>query len=386
MVGDSSISRRAVPHERMVKVELPYGAKGHQDIELDRERFLGVIRPLEVEVHDEAQVIDASLDDPCGGKDITSFLEGGKDIVFIVNDGTRPTPTAKVLDALADRFDLTKARYLVATGTHRAPTEEELRFIFGRPSGQAAGPTSIPTIPRRTDCVSLGISKNGTEMEVNEMAVQADRLVIITSVEPHYFAGYTGGRKSFLPGVASYRRPSSRTTAGHEAGGQGAGAGGQPGPRGHDGRPEGRQRTSRSSRSRWCWTGIRRSTRWRPATCIPPSSRRSSGPTRSSRSTIKEKADVVITIAPYPMDVDLYQSQKALDNAKMGVEGRRDDHHGVQVSGGHRGRDVLPPAVPSRRPQAHPGEPEARSTSSVTTRRPRWPRSWTGRALRGDRP
>ena len=68
MVGDSSISRGAVSHERMVKVELPYGAKGHQDIELDRERFLGVIRPLEVEVHDEAQVIDASLDDPCGGR------------------------------------------------------------------------------------------------------------------------------------------------------------------------------------------------------------------------------------------------------------------------------------------------------------------------------
>ena len=50
-----------------------------------------------------------------------------------------------------------------------------------------------------------GRSKNGTEMAVNEMAVNADRLVIITSVEPHYFAGYTGGRKSFLPGVASYK-------------------------------------------------------------------------------------------------------------------------------------------------------------------------------------
>ena len=53
--------------------------------------------------------------------------------------------------------------------------------------------------------VLLGSSKNGTEMAVNEMAVNADRLVIITSVEPHYFAGYTGGRKSFLPGVASYK-------------------------------------------------------------------------------------------------------------------------------------------------------------------------------------
>ena len=58
---------------------------------------------------------------------------------------------------------------------------------------------------RKDRMVLLGKSKNGTEMAVNEIAVNADRLVIITSVEPHYFAGYTGGRKSFLPGVASYK-------------------------------------------------------------------------------------------------------------------------------------------------------------------------------------
>ena len=59
------------------------------------------------------------------------FLKGGEDIVFIVNDGTRPTPTAKVLDALSKRMDLRSARYLIATGTHRDMTPEEYDFVFG---------------------------------------------------------------------------------------------------------------------------------------------------------------------------------------------------------------------------------------------------------------
>ncbi len=53
--------------------------------------------------------------------------------------------------------------------------------------------------------VYLGISSTGTEMYVNKIGVEAHKLITIGSVEPHYFAGYTGGRKSFLPGIASYR-------------------------------------------------------------------------------------------------------------------------------------------------------------------------------------
>ena len=52
--------------------------------------------------------------------------------------------------------------------------------------------------------VFLGTSKNGTEMRVNRRGVDAHKIVIISSVEPHYFAGYTGGRKSFLPGIAAF--------------------------------------------------------------------------------------------------------------------------------------------------------------------------------------
>ena len=124
--------------------------------------------------------------------------------MFIVNDGTRPTPTAAILRVLSKKIDLSSVRFLIATGIHRAPTEEEYRMIFGE-LYESLNDRIHPHDSRRDKMVFLGRSKNGTEMAVNEIAVNADRLVIITSVEPHYFAGYTGGRKSFLPGVASYK-------------------------------------------------------------------------------------------------------------------------------------------------------------------------------------
>ena len=180
------------------------------------------------------------------------------------------------------------------------------------------GTASMPTIPRGIDCIPLGVSKNGTEMEVNEMAVRADRLVIITSVEPHYFAGYTGGRKSFLPGVASYRsveqnhrlamRPEAKVLA-------------LKGNPVHEDMVDAltavkglnvfsvqvvmdrHQRVYRVA-SGDLFLAFEQAVDWANEVFVVD---------------VEERADVVITVAPYPMDVDLYQSQKAIENAKLAV-------------------------------------------------------------------
>ena len=89
-----------------MKLTIPYGRDEEQDLVIPDENFAGVIYPNDVTVGNESEEIRRALDNPAGGPTLEKFLRGGKDVVFIVNDGTRPTPTKKVLDALDERMDL----------------------------------------------------------------------------------------------------------------------------------------------------------------------------------------------------------------------------------------------------------------------------------------
>ena len=301
-----------------MNVDIKYGKDGVQKVDIPDENLIGIFYPKDVECGAPDQVINASIDNPVGYDSLDQFLEGGEDIVFIVNDGTRPTPTAKVLDALSKRMDLRKARYLIATGNHRDMTPEEYDFVFGKHYAELKD-RIICHNAKQSECVFLGTSKNGTPMEVNKIAVDADRLVIITSVEPHYFAGYTGGRKSFLPGVASFRTIESNHKLAMKQEAQALALEGNPV---HEDMMDALEQVKgkkifsiqivmdrhqniykvASGDLNQCF---RTAVGWaEDVFCVP----------------IPQKADVVISVAPYPMDVDLYQSQKALDNGKWALK------------------------------------------------------------------
>ena len=144
-------------------VDIRYGKDGYQRVDIPEKNYVGTYYPKDVVCEPADKVINESLDHPLGYESLEAFLEGGKDIVFIVNDGTRPTPTAAVLDALESRMDLHAARYLIATGTHRGPTEEEYRNIFGRHL-EALRDRIVVHDAKTSECVNLGTSKNGTPM------------------------------------------------------------------------------------------------------------------------------------------------------------------------------------------------------------------------------
>jgi lactate racemase len=301
-----------------MKLNIPYGKDEKQVLNIPDRNFAGVIYPKDVKPANESAEIGRALSEPIGGPTLEKFLEGGKDVVFIVNDGTRPTPTCKVIDALAEKMDLTKAKFLVATGAHRPPTEEEYRFIFGK-NYDALKSRIHAHDAKKDNCIHLGRSKNGTEMLVNEMAVNADRLVIITSVEPHYFAGYTGGRKSFLPGVAAYKtieqnhilamKPEARALA-------------------LDGNPvhEDMMDALKVVKDKPIFAIQIVLDRHQNIYKVEAGDLHRSfdkaveGANEVFSVKIKEKAEIVVTVAPYPMDVDLYQSQKALDNGKWALK------------------------------------------------------------------
>ncbi len=300
-----------------MKIVIPYGKGGGMEIEIPDRSLAGTVFPNEVESGDGIGEINSGLDHPVGSRKLSDFLKGSESPVFVINDGTRPTPTASVLEALSKRINLSFPRYLVATGAHRAPNEEEYNFMFGRFYDQLR-PYVHPHDSLRDRTVYLGESKNGTEMWVNEIAVDADRLVVITSVEPHYFAGFTGGRKSILPGLASFdtiehnhemaMRPEAKSLA-------------------MEGNPVNEDMVDamkvlkdkeifaiqivldRHHRIYKVVTGDLHEGHQKAVEYAM----------EVFSVELEEKADAVITVAPYPMDVDLYQSQKAIDNAKWAL-------------------------------------------------------------------
>ncbi|MDR0335011.1 MAG: nickel-dependent lactate racemase [Methanomassiliicoccaceae archaeon] len=301
-----------------MKIDIKYGKDGAQKIDVQDKNMIGIFYPKDVKCRPSDEVIGEAMDRPIGYASLLDFLKGGKDIVFIVNDGTRPTPTAKVLDALSKRMDLRTARYLIATGTHRDMTQEENNFVFGSHYDELKD-RIISHDSKRSECVHLGRSKNGTDMEVNKIAVDADRLVIITSVEPHYFAGYTGGRKSFLPGVASYKTIEQNHKLAMNMEAQSLVLKGNPV---HEDMMDALEVIKGKSIFSIQMVLDRHQNVYKVAagelnkafdTAVEWANEVFSVP-------IPEKADLVISVAPYPMDVDLYQSQKALDNGKWALK------------------------------------------------------------------
>jgi nickel-dependent lactate racemase len=156
-------------------------------------------------------------------------------------------------------------------------------------------------------------------MEVNKIAVNADRLVIITSVEPHYFAGYTGGRKSFLPGVASYKTIEQNHKLAMNMEAQSLVLKNNPV---HEDMMDAlnvvkgkaifsiqmvldRHQNIYKVAAGELNKAFDMAVEWANEVFSVP---------------VPEKADLVISVAPYPMDVDLYQSQKALDNGKWALK------------------------------------------------------------------
>jgi nickel-dependent lactate racemase len=300
-----------------MRLEIPYGKDGSQALEVPDRNLLQVLRPNQVESGEEQDVIRDALDHPCGGMTVEDLFQNGE-VLVIVNDGTRPTPTSRILKALQGRVDLGKATFLIATGAHRSPTEDELELIFGgllerlRPRIQAHDSLRSPMF-------RLATSRNGTEIQLNQLVRRHDRILVITSVEPHYFAGYTGGRKSILPGVSAHStieqnhrlamRPEAKVLAlqgnpVHEDMMDCARA--LQGKRilGIQAVLDRHHRVYRVAAGE-LHESFARAVSWADEVFVVP--------------TIG-LADIVISIAPYPMDVDLYQSQKAIENAKHALK------------------------------------------------------------------
>lgn len=190
-----------------MKTNLKYG-KGEVPFAVPDKNLLGVLEPSGMEPIDdlEGKVRDL-LDNPTAGPSLAELVEsiGPDKVAIIVNDMTRSTPTSRLLPPMLDKLmDLGLERkqihIVVATGTHRPMTREEIVGIIGERIYDAFDVTNHDC--DSPDLVHMGTLSGGNEFMVNRIVAKADLRIAIGEVLLHYYAGFAGGRKSILPGVS----------------------------------------------------------------------------------------------------------------------------------------------------------------------------------------
>lgn len=192
----------------MEKITFPFG-RGKLDIEIEEEELQGLLvsRAHEFKAkNSESQIVKEALDNPIDSNKLSTLVKDKKDIVIISSDHTRPVPSHITMPLLLEEIkkgspeaDIT---ILVATGFHRASTEAELRDKYGNDIVELVN-IEMHDSRDQSQMVNLGKLPSGGEMLINKKAVEADLLIAEGFIEPHFFAGFSGGRKSVLPGVAS---------------------------------------------------------------------------------------------------------------------------------------------------------------------------------------
>lgn len=174
----------------------------------------------------DKELIEQAMAAPIACSPLSALAKGKDKIVIIASDHTRPVPSKLIIPPMLQQLrqgnpdaDIT---ILIATGCHRGTTREELVQKFGEDIVQNEK-IYIHDCDERDMLVNIGTLPSGSACEINRLAYEADLLVAEGFIEPHFFAGFSGGRKSVLPGIAGrstvlgnhcsefIARPSART-------------------------------------------------------------------------------------------------------------------------------------------------------------------------------
>lgn len=191
----------------MAKVKIPY-SKVHLEIEISDKNLVGVLESNASDFTEELsqeEIVNRALDNPIGGKKLEELVVGKKNMVIITSDHTRPVPSHITLPIMLERIRKANPdidiKILVATGYHRPTTKEELIFKCGKEV--AENEKFVMHFSKEKDTLAkVGILPSGGELWLNKLAMETELLIAEGFIEPHFFAGFSGGRKSVLPGIA----------------------------------------------------------------------------------------------------------------------------------------------------------------------------------------
>ena len=192
----------------MAEIKIPY-SKGYVTAVIPDEKLNAV---LESKAHDfkpeagESELVQKALENPIDSPRLSELAKGKQNIVIIASDHTRPVPSKVIAPLMLAEIRKgnpdANITFLIATGFHRPTTKEELVNKFGEDI-VANENIIIHNAFNDDDHVLVGTLPSGGQILLDKVAAEADLLVSEGFIEPHFFAGFSGGRKSVLPGVVS---------------------------------------------------------------------------------------------------------------------------------------------------------------------------------------
>ncbi|MEJ2209059.1 MAG: nickel-dependent lactate racemase [Anaerolineae bacterium] len=188
----------------IIEVKLPYG-HGSLQAHVPKDVLQGSLLPRQGgEVAQEAVLLHEALDRPIGTPRLREMVHPGQRVAIVTSDLTRPCPSERLLPPVLDELSAAgipdaAITVIMALGLHRPMTEAEIIAAVGAEVYRRV--RVINHDP--ADCVRLGITSFGTPVEILRPLVEADVRICLGNLELHYFAGYSGGAKAVLPGCAS---------------------------------------------------------------------------------------------------------------------------------------------------------------------------------------
>lgn len=190
----------------MRKIQFGYG-KTKMAVEIEEKNLLASLLPKKQENCEDVQtILESSLSHPIGTKKLGKMAKAGQKVVLIISDVTRPCPSYKILPFVVKELSEAGVKdedmlIVSGLGSHRRQTSEEHRRLVGEKIYQRIKFVDSDV----EDFVLVGESSKGTPYEVFRPVAEADLRVAVGNIDYHYFAGYSGGCKAIVPGVCTRR-------------------------------------------------------------------------------------------------------------------------------------------------------------------------------------
>lgn len=178
----------------------------HLEDDLDVEVLASSIESMPKSDKTEDEIVLEAMENPIGSPKLSELSRGKEKVVIICSDHTRPVPSRHIIPFMIKEIREgnpdAKITLLIATGFHRATTREELIGKFGEEIVDREH-IVVHDSQDMDAMVNMGVLPSGAPLLINKVAAEADLLVSEGFIETHFFAGFSGGRKSVLPGVSS---------------------------------------------------------------------------------------------------------------------------------------------------------------------------------------